>query len=117
MTGSPQMVGSQSRRSPTPDRTLLERTAVGDESAFAELYDRHYLSLYALAYKIVMDATEADAVVNEVFDHVKVKAQQLDDFPGSAHAWLAEVARNRARGALRAREWPTRSPLAGSPNV
>ena len=66
---------------------------------------------------VVMDRADADAVVNEVFDHLKLKAQQLDGLRASFHDWLADVARNRARGALRAREWPSRSPVSGSPHV
>src|SRR5882762_5364385 len=108
------MAQPDSRRCSTPDRVLLEHVARGDERAFGELYDRHHLSLFALAYGIVMDAADADVVVCDVFDHVWLKAPQLDDIQGSVHAWLADVGRTRARGMVRAREWPIRPPRRGT---
>src|SRR6266576_3236523 len=85
----PQMADTALQRRPTPDRVLLERVALGDERAFGELYDRHHLSLYALAYGIVMDAADAEAVVSEVFDYAWLKAPQPGSIQGSARTWLA----------------------------
>jgi DNA-directed RNA polymerase specialized sigma24 family protein len=115
MTELLQMAEPASRRRPTPDRVLLERVARGDERAFGELYDRHHLSLYALAYSIVVEAADAEGVVTDVFDHVWLKAPQPGSIQGSAHTWLAAVTRSRARGVVRAREWSPRPPAAERP--
>jgi DNA-directed RNA polymerase specialized sigma24 family protein len=85
-------------------RSALEQTA---RSTFDQLYTRHGLSLYALAYGIVIDPLEAEEAVRE----------SVAEFPRhvaggvrrSAYDWLAARVRSRALGAVRARAWPARS--------
>ena len=51
----------------TSDVQLVARCADGDEGALAELYDRFGRAAYALALRIVRDATQAEDVVQEAF--------------------------------------------------
>jgi len=96
---------------PSPDRALLAAAARGDPDALRQLRARHWMSLYALTYGIVTDASDAEEVVDAAFDEAWLKASHYDPTRGSVYAWLADVARSRARGVIRARDWPRR--LAG----
>ncbi|MGH9199921.1 MAG: sigma factor, partial [Vicinamibacterales bacterium] len=49
------------------DRLLMDRMIRGDQSALADLYDRHARTVYSLALRVVGDRAEAEDVVQEVF--------------------------------------------------
>ena len=49
------------------DGRLLARVAQGDESAFAELYDRWASRLFALVLQIVVDRAQSEEVLQDVF--------------------------------------------------
>ncbi len=87
---------------------LLARAAVGHKEAFNQLRHRHSMSLYALAYGIVIDAVDAQEIVDATFAEAWLKASRYDPANGSVHGWLAGMARSRALGVIRAREWPRR---------
>jgi DNA-directed RNA polymerase specialized sigma24 family protein len=86
----------------------LARAAAGHTEAFSQLRHRHSMSLYALAYGIVIDAADAQEIVDATFAEAWLKAARYDLAKGSVHAWLAGMARSRAQGVVRAREWPRR---------
>jgi len=89
-----------------PDRTLLEWVAGGDAAALRELEQRHGTSVYALAYGIVIDPGEADAVVAETFAYVWLSAARFVETANTSVAtWLGEITRSRARAVLLSREW------------
>ncbi len=46
---------------------LLQLLAKGDEGAFAEIYDRYWKTLYAIAYSHVRDACITEDILHEVF--------------------------------------------------
>jgi DNA-directed RNA polymerase specialized sigma24 family protein len=100
---------------PTPSRTLLGRVMLDDDRALQELHDRHSLTLYAIAYAIVVDAEDAAVVVRETFDEVRRKVSQFDPNRDSAHRWLAHLTRMGARALVQARDWPARA-LRGGPD-
>jgi len=97
-------------RSLPPDTALLRRAAEGDATALELLRQRHFLSLYALAYGIVMDPAAADDVVTATFLEAQRRAAQCDSARGSVRAWLSDLARRHAQGAVQARDWPQRTP-------
>lgn len=49
------------------DAQLVRQAAAGDAGAFDELVDRHYRSLYALAYRMLGNADDASDAVQEAF--------------------------------------------------
>ncbi len=49
------------------DRALVERFQLGDETAFAELYSRHYRRLYRSCVRCLGDAATAEDAVQEAF--------------------------------------------------
>lgn len=49
------------------DHRLMERTALGDREAFAELVRRHQRSVLSIAYRFLADRTQAEDAAQEVF--------------------------------------------------
>jgi len=90
----------------TPGSTL-EPTR---RSTLEQLYARHGLSLYALAYGIVIDPREAEEAVRDSLAELPrhVTKGGWPSAYASAYAWLAARVRSRALGAVRARAWPAR---------
>jgi RNA polymerase sigma-70 factor (ECF subfamily) len=87
---------------PDPAHKLLAEAVQGDETAFAQLVRLHSRRLYAIAYAILQNQTEAEEVVQDTF----VKAhRELSSFrnPEKFPGWLNLVARNGARDILRRR--------------
>ena len=78
------------------DLTLIRRIVARDETAVAELYDRHSRLLYSVILRIVRSESDAEDVLQEVFVRVWIRADSYDDRLGSPAAWLVRVARNRA---------------------
>jgi|SRR5919197_5480658 RNA polymerase sigma-70 factor (ECF subfamily) len=91
---------------PVPDRSLLGLVASGDAAALRELEQRHGSSVYALAYGIVIDPSEADEIVAETFAYVWLKAARFVETANTSVAtWLGEITRSRARAVLLSREF------------
>ena len=53
-----------------PDDDLVERCRAGDESAFAELVDRHKRPVFGLIARLVPDQGQVDDLAQEVFIRV-----------------------------------------------
>lgn len=86
------------------DADLLLRTAAGDETAFAQLYDRFSPGLYSLVLKMVRDEREAEDVLQDGFSHIWRKASTYDPARSSAFTWAVMVLRNKAIDRLRVRQ-------------
>ncbi len=76
----------------------------GDQSALAELYDRHSSIVYAVALRVLGDAAAAEDVLQEVFLQLWRKPAAFDAARGNLGVWLAVITRNRAIDALRKRK-------------
>lgn len=61
---SPRLI---SRDDETTDETLLKKISCGDSSAFACLVRRHTDKFYKLAYRILVNPSDAEDVVQEAF--------------------------------------------------
>ncbi len=86
------------------DRLLLDRMAQGEAEALRALYQRHGNTVYALAYRILVDPGDAEEVVADTFSHVwRAGARVLTTTNQSVSTWLKDVARSRARALLLAR--------------
>jgi RNA polymerase sigma-70 factor (ECF subfamily) len=95
-------LNEEDAQQPSPER-LIERAGRGDRSALVALYDRFAPSLLALAMRILRSKSEAEDVVQDAFVRAWREAPSFDRNRGSAAAWLATLARNRAIDVLRAR--------------
>ena len=91
------------------DVALIDRIAARDQSALAELYDRHARLLFGLILRILRSRADAEEVLQEVFLLVWTRAETYNPALGPPAAWLVRIARNRAIDRLRANGVRTRA--------
>lgn len=96
------------------DRSLLERIAEGNEPALERLYDRHSAVLYATAYRIAGERSDAEEIVLDAFAQAWRDAARFRSERGSVIAWLTMICRSRALDLVRARGRRTRLLAAAS---
>lgn len=86
------------------DRELIDRTLSGDGHAFGMLVARFQRKIYRVAYAIVRDDAEADAVTQDTFVQAYT---HLARFQGRSEleTWLTRIAINRSRDSLRRRKF------------
>jgi RNA polymerase sigma-70 factor, ECF subfamily len=115
---------SAKQRLATPDGhdgwgTLIERTARGDASALATLYDGTASLVMGLALRILGDHAVAEEVVSDVYLQVWHQAARWDPERGAPLTWLLTVARSRAIDRLRvgAAQRAQRAPLSDALDV
>ncbi len=84
------------------DEELLERLCRGDDTAFENLFLRHYDKVYRVVHHLVADRHEAEDLVQETFLALHQHPPRL---PSGAPlvAWLCRVALNRGYNILRGR--------------
>ena len=82
------------------DEALLQRIALRDEGALAELYDRYGRLAYSLAYRTLSDSGDAEDVVQEAFLNVWRMANSFNEGRGKAKTWLLSVVHHKAIDAL-----------------
>jgi RNA polymerase sigma-70 factor (ECF subfamily) len=86
---------------------LLARTALADQRAFAELYRMTSAHLYAVALRILRDASAAEEVLQESFVNVWHHAGSYVAAKSQPLTWLTSIVRNRCLDQLRRREVET----------
>lgn len=82
------------------DDVLAARVAAGDDAALETLYGRHGAACYGLARRIVVDATLAQDVVQEVF-LAFWRRNTFDPQRGSVSTWLLTITHHKAVDAVR----------------
>ena len=97
------------------DLDLLRRIAGRDETALADLYDRHSRLAYSVIMRILRSSSDAEDVLQETFVSVWSRAETYDARLGSPAAWLTRIARNRAIDRLRAKR--VRSDISVEPGA
>lgn len=75
-----------------------------DQSALAELYDRHGALAYSLALRIVRDTVLAEEAVQDAFLALWRGAERFDVQSGSVAGWLMSIVRRRAIDRVRHEE-------------
>ena len=78
------------------DVLLVARCASGDEGALAELYDLFGRASYALALRIVRDASQAEDVVQEAFLDLWRNAARFDPSRSRPASYLLTFVHRRA---------------------
>jgi RNA polymerase sigma-70 factor (ECF subfamily) len=84
----------------------LQRTALGDQAAFEEVYSATSVKLFGIILRILGRRDLAENVLQQVYIRVWQRAGEFDPAAASPTEWLVAIARSRAldetrRGATR----------------
>ncbi len=90
------------------DNALLLRVAMGDQTAFAQFYDRVSGPLYSMALRMLGNEHEAQDALQEGMEHLWRKAPSFDSTRAAAFTWAVMLFRSRLvdrvrRGATQSR--------------
>jgi len=85
----------------SPLTELVRRTAAGDKSAFAALYQATAAKLFGVALRISGRREIAEEVLQEAFVAIWGRAKDYDPVRGSVMTWLVTIVRHCAIDQLR----------------
>lgn len=88
---------------PTPE-DLLQAVARGDQTAFAELYDRLAPVVYGIIRRVVRDPAQSEEVAQEVFVEIWRTSSRFDRTRGTAQTWVLTMAHRRAVDRVRSEQ-------------
>lgn len=80
---------------------MVIRLKSGDESAFAEVYDRYSGAINGIILRIVTDSEASQDVLQDTFVKVWKNIQSYDSSKGSFFTWMLNIARNTSIDSLR----------------
>ena len=83
---------------------LLRRSARGDESSFALLYDATAARVHGLVLRVVRDPAQAEEVTQEAYLEIWRTAARFDASRGSALSWLMTIAHRKSVDRVRSAE-------------
>ena len=102
------LMGAMEQRAADPgdssnDMRLIACIRAGDQQAMSELYDRYGKVVYAVALRVLQEATAAEDVLQDVFMQLWRNPDAFDASRGSLAPWLAVIARHRSIDVIRKR--------------
>ncbi|MCT9821038.1 ECF RNA polymerase sigma factor SigK [Microbacterium sp. W1N] len=81
---------------------LLVRTAAGDQQAFATLYDTLSSRVFGLLLRVIVNRSQAEEVLQEVFLEIWQSAGAFAPNKGQGRSWVLTIAHRRAVDRVRA---------------
>jgi RNA polymerase sigma-70 factor, ECF subfamily len=84
--------------------TLLVQAGLGDEVAFAQLYDLLAPLLHGIVLRVLRDPSRAEEVTQEVFVEIWRLAPRYDAARGTVRSWAATIAHRRAVDRVRSEQ-------------
>lgn len=90
----------------TDDSSLAAAAISGDREAFRRLIERHYDTIYRVAYRYVGSAADAEDIAQDVCITLATKLSRFRD-KSRFSTWLISVVINRCRDFLRRRKSST----------
>ena len=88
---------------------LIERWKAGDESAAAEIYNRHRERVYRLSYALVGNLEDAEEAAQDALTYALLNISNFDSHRSKFTTWLHMITVSRCRDLLRKRRLPTHS--------
>ena len=86
---------------------LLRRCGLGDEQAFATLYDAMAARVFGLAKRVVRDPAQAEEVTQEAFLDIWRSSGRFDESQGHAVSWMLTVVHRKAVDRVRSAQRST----------
>jgi len=83
---------------------LLRACSLGDEAAFAKLYDATAARLFGLVLRTVRDRAQAEEVTQDVYLDIWRNSSRFDPDRGSAVSWLMTIGHRKAVDRVRSAE-------------
>src|SRR5260370_2104693 len=74
------------------DDALLQGVGDGCEECFALLFHRYFRQVFALAFKILRERSEAEDILQEVFLAIFLQRERFDPAKGSVKTWILQFA-------------------------
>ena len=87
---------------PPTHEDLIRLVALGDEAAFAELYDAVAPRVFGLVRRVVRDPAQSQEVTQAVFIDIWTQASRYDADRGKAISWILVIAHRKAVDKVRA---------------
>jgi RNA polymerase sigma-70 factor (ECF subfamily) len=81
---------------------LLTRVAAGDQAAFARVYDLLSPRVFGLILRVLVDRSQSEEVLQEVFLEVWQSAKRFAPNRGQGRSWVLTIAHRRAVDRVRA---------------
>jgi RNA polymerase sigma-70 factor (ECF subfamily) len=108
-TGAPaDRPGDATDNGPARLASLLRRSSLGDQAAFAELYDATAARVHGLVLRVVRDPAQAEEVTQEAFLEIWRTAARYDESRGNAISWLLTIGHRKAVDRVRSAEASSR---------
>lgn len=92
----------ESVQSPPSKEELLGLVAIGDQKAFAALYDEISPRVFGLIRRLLVDHAQSEEVTQEVFLEIWTNATRYEPSKGGASTWILTMAHRRAVDRIRA---------------
>ncbi len=83
---------------------LLKACSLGEEAAFAKLYDATAARLFGLVLRTVRDRAQAEEVTQDAYLHIWQNSSRYDPDRGSAMSWLMTIGHRKAVDRVRSAE-------------
>ncbi|WP_284750732.1 ECF RNA polymerase sigma factor SigK [Amycolatopsis sp. RTGN1] len=89
---------------PTAPEELLGRSALGDEEAFALLYDQLVSPIFGTVMQVLRNRAQSEEVTQEVLLEIWRKAAQFDPARAKVSTWALTIAHRRAIDRVRSEQ-------------
>lgn len=97
-----ELVARESEQSTESADSLLALTALGDQAAFARLYDLMAPRVFGLVRRVLRDPAQSEEVTQEIFLEIWQSATRFDTARGTATTWMMTMTHRRAVDRVRA---------------